>query len=84
MQRGVISSRSLIDIAVPRNIDPKVLELEGVFLYDIDDLGKVVNENLKMGRIQRPQTTAKEEIIREEVDRMMLRLKTREVAPTHC
>lgn len=68
----------LIDIAVPRNIDPKVLELEGVFLYDIDDLGKVVNENLK-GRIQ--VANAAEDIIREEVDRMMTRLKTREVAP---
>ena len=69
----------LIDIAVPRNIDPKVLELEGVFLYDIDDLGKVVNENMK-GRIQVANDA--EEIIREEVDRMMARLKTREVAPT--
>jgi glutamyl-tRNA reductase len=69
----------LIDIAVPRNIDPKVLDLEGVFLYDIDDLGKVVNENLE-GRIQVAKDA--EEIIREEVDRMMARLKTREVSPT--
>lgn len=68
----------LIDIAVPRNIDPKVNELEGVFLYDIDDLGKVVNENLK-GRIQ--VANQAEDIIREEVDRMMTRLKTREAAP---
>jgi glutamyl-tRNA reductase len=68
----------LIDIAVPRNIDPAVNKLESVFLYDIDDLGKVVDDNLK-GRIE----TAKdaEEIVREEVDRMILRLKTREVAP---
>ena len=68
----------LIDIAVPRNIDPEVNELESVFLYDIDDLGKVVDDNLR-GRIE----TAKdaEEIVREEVERMMVRLKTREVAP---
>jgi glutamyl-tRNA reductase len=68
----------LIDIAVPRNIDPTVNELDGVFLYDIDDLGRVVDDNLK-GRIE----TAKEaeEIVREEVDRMVLRLKTREAAP---
>lgn len=68
----------LIDIAVPRNIDPKVNEIDGVFLYDIDDLGKVVNENMT-GRIQ--VASEAEEIIREEVDRMMTRLKTREAAP---
>jgi glutamyl-tRNA reductase len=69
----------LIDIAVPRNIDPAVNELESVFLYDIDDLGKVVDDNLK-GRIE----TAKdaEEIVREEVERMVVRLKTREAAPS--
>jgi glutamyl-tRNA reductase len=68
----------LIDIAVPRNIDPAVNELESVFLYDIDDLGKVVDDNLK-GRIE----TAKdaEEIVREEVDRMVIRLKARGMAP---
>jgi glutamyl-tRNA reductase len=68
----------LIDIAVPRNIDPAVNDLDGVFLYDIDDLGRVVDDNLK-GRIE----TAKEaeEIVREEVERMMLRLKTRAIAP---
>jgi glutamyl-tRNA reductase len=68
----------LIDIAVPRNIDPAVNELDSVFLYDIDDLGKVVDDNVR-GRFE----TAKEaeEIVREEVERMVLRLKTREVAP---
>ena len=37
----------LIDIAVPRNIEPGVNELDNVFLYDIDDLGKVVDTNLQ-------------------------------------
>ena len=37
----------LIDIAVPRNIEPSVNELDNVFLYDIDDLQKVVETNLK-------------------------------------
>lgn len=69
----------LIDIAVPRNIDPTANELDGVFLYDIDDLGKVVDQNLK-GRIKVAEDA--EDIIREEVERMMARLKTREVAPT--
>jgi glutamyl-tRNA reductase len=69
----------LIDIAVPRNIEPQVNELDNVFLYDIDDLDRVVQANMK-GRID--VAVEAEEIIREEVDRMMLRLKTREVAPT--
>jgi len=69
----------LIDIAVPRNIDPEVNQLDGAFLYDIDDLGKVVDTNLK-GRIEVAKDA--EDIIGEEVERMMLRLKTREVAPT--
>jgi glutamyl-tRNA reductase len=68
----------LIDIAVPRNIEPAVNELEGVFLYDIDDLDRVVHSNLKARKNVAEQA---EEIIDEEVQRMLLRLKTREVAP---
>ncbi len=37
----------LVDIAVPRDIDPAVAELANVFLYDIDDLEAVVRENTK-------------------------------------
>ncbi|MGE5508684.1 MAG: glutamyl-tRNA reductase [Chitinophagales bacterium] len=36
----------LIDIAVPRDIDPRVNSLDGVYLYDIDDLKSVVERNL--------------------------------------
>ena len=36
----------LIDIAVPRNVDPRVGEMENVFVYDVDDLQKVAHENL--------------------------------------
>ncbi len=82
--RGVIGRRRnrpmfLIDIAVPRNIEPEVNQLDNIFLYDIDDLDRVVETNLK-GRIE--VAVEAEDIIREEVERMMLRLKTREVAPT--
>ncbi len=82
--RGVINRRRnrpmfLIDIAVPRNIEPSVNNLEGVFLYDIDDLDRVVKTNIEGRRSVAEQA---EEIITEEVERMMLRLKTREVAPT--
>ena len=69
----------LIDIAVPRNIEPSVNKLDNVFLYDIDDLQKVVDTNL-VGRMESAEEA--EAIIREEVERMMARLKTREVVPT--
>jgi glutamyl-tRNA reductase len=69
----------LIDIAVPRNIEPSVNELDNVFLYDMDDLQKVVDEN-RQGR--RKHAEQAEQIVAEEVDRMLARLKTREVAPT--
>jgi len=68
----------LIDIAVPRNIEPTVNKLDNVFLYDIDDLQKIVETNLA-GRMHSAEDA--EAIIREEVDRMMARLKTREVVP---
>jgi glutamyl-tRNA reductase len=41
----------LVDIAVPRDIDPAVAELPNIFLYDIDDLEAVVRENTK-NRVQ--------------------------------
>ena len=81
--RKVIDARKnrpmfLIDIAVPRNIEPAVNELDNVFLYDIDDLQKVVERNVK-GRKKVAEQA--EDIIREEVERTMSRLKAREVAP---
>jgi glutamyl-tRNA reductase len=69
----------LIDIAVPRNIEPSVNELDNVFLYDIDDLQKVVDRNVS-DRVRVAEQA--EEIITEEVERMMARLKAREIAPT--
>lgn len=69
----------LIDIAVPRNIDPAVNDLEGVFLKDVDNLEGVVNENIKERTRQAEQA---ENIVREEVDRMLARLKIEQVTPT--
>jgi glutamyl-tRNA reductase len=68
----------LIDIAVPRNIEPSVNELEGVFLYDIDDLQKVVEQNLK-GRRQEAEEA--EQIVADEVERLLTRLRAREMGP---
>jgi glutamyl-tRNA reductase len=69
----------VIDIAVPRNVDPAVNELEHVFLYDIDDLGRAVEENR---RARRKEAEQAESIIEDEIRRLMERMKAREVAPT--
>lgn len=37
----------MVDIAVPRDLDPKIAELDSVFLYDIDDLEGIVEANLQ-------------------------------------
>ncbi len=83
MQKAIAARRNkpmfLIDIAVPRNIDPAVNDIEGVFLYDVDDLAGVVNANLKERGRQAEQAEA---IVAEEFDRMMVRLKIEEVTPT--
>jgi glutamyl-tRNA reductase len=69
----------VIDIAVPRNVEPAVNELENVFLYDIDDLGKAVEENRKT---RQKEAEDAEQIIDGEIDRLLSRWKAREVAPT--
>ena len=83
MQRVISARRNkpmfLIDIAVPRNIEPSVNEIDNVFLYDIDDLQEVVNANLRE-RIKEAERA--EELVVQEVERMMARLKVQEVVPT--
>ena len=83
MQRVIAARRNrpmfLIDIAVPRNIDPAVNQIDNVFLYDIDDLEQVVNANL---RERMKEAERAEALVLEEVDRMMARLKVAEVTPT--
>jgi glutamyl-tRNA reductase len=69
----------LIDIAVPRNIDPEVNRLEHAFLYDIDDLQRLADRNLQARREVAEQA---ENIISEEVARLESRLRTRDVTPT--
>ncbi len=83
MQRVISARRNkpmfLIDIAVPRNIEPSVNDLDNIFLYDIDDLQEVVNANL---RERLKEADHAETLVAEEVERMMARLKVAEVTPT--
>lgn len=69
----------LIDIAVPRNIDPEVNRLEHAFLYDIDDLQRLAERNLQARKEVALQA---ESIVSEEVARLETRLRARDVAPT--
>lgn len=54
----------LIDIAVPRNVDPRVGEMEGTFVYDVDDLSKVAQQNIAL---RKREADAAERIVEDEV-----------------
>jgi glutamyl-tRNA reductase len=68
-----------VDIAVPRDIDPLVNELDNAFVYDIDDLGQVVEANKKQ---REREAVWAEEIVQEEVRKTMRRLASRDLVPT--
>ena len=69
----------LIDIAVPRDIDPDCGELDGVSLYDIDDLQAVVERNLNTRAEEAPQAL---EIVEEEIKRFARWLGQLDALPT--
>jgi len=69
----------LIDIAVPRDLDPLCAELPGVTLHDIDDLQAVVRRNL---RVRQAEARRAEAIIEEEIQRFAGWLGSLEVVPT--
>jgi glutamyl-tRNA reductase len=69
----------LIDIAVPRDIDPEVNDLNDVFLYDIDDLSGVVESNLEE---RMREARRAEEIISEEMVAFERWIESLEVVPT--
>lgn len=69
----------LIDIAVPRNMDPTINQLDNVYLYDIDDLNAVVEANIKQRAKEAHQA---EMIIKQEVLQFSKWLKTQDAVPT--
>jgi glutamyl-tRNA reductase len=70
---------ALIDIAVPRDIDPACADLPGVTLYDIDDLQGVVARTLET---RAAEAATAEEIVEEEIQRFAGHLGGIEVLPT--
>jgi glutamyl-tRNA reductase len=67
-----------IDIAVPRDIDPAVNELDNVYLYDIDDLRHVVEENRKA---REREAALAETIITREVEDLLKWFDEQQVVP---
>lgn len=48
----------LVDLAVPRDIEPEIAQLNQVYLYNIDDLQTIITQNLKTERL--PQSKQKQ------------------------
>ena len=69
----------LVDIAVPRDVDPMVRELPGVHLYDIDGLQGIVQTNIHLRRAELAQVEA---IVDEAVAKFTDWLRSLEVVPT--
>ncbi len=81
-QRFLESRRSrpmfFIDIAVPRDVDPRMNQVEGCFVYDIDDLQQVASSNLTD---RSREAAAAESIIALEVERYLERRQQRDSVP---
>ncbi|MGA8042195.1 MAG: glutamyl-tRNA reductase [Terracidiphilus sp.] len=67
-----------IDIAVPRDVDPEVNKLDGLFVYDIDDLQQVAAAHIAE---RKSQATDAEALVAAEVERFHQRQRTVNVAP---
>jgi glutamyl-tRNA reductase len=68
-----------IDIAVPRDVDPGMNKVDGVFVYDIDDLQQAVATHVAD---RTKEAERAEAIIASEVERFQARLLTLDVVPT--
>jgi glutamyl-tRNA reductase len=69
----------LIDIAVPRDIDPAASSLENVYLYNIDNLQDIVDENMN---VRKKEAIKAELIVDEEITRYVSWQKEQESVPT--
>jgi glutamyl-tRNA reductase len=69
----------VIDIGLPRDVEPTAGELEQVFLYNIDDLRSIVNENVAR---RQEQTTSAEAIVSDAVEEFLVWLRSRGTIPT--
>lgn len=68
-----------IDIAVPRDVDPEMNKLDGIFVYDIDDLQQAVASHVAD---RKKEAEKAYDIINTEVERFQARIQTLDVVPT--
>jgi glutamyl-tRNA reductase len=68
-----------IDIAVPRDVDPAMNKIDGLFVYDIDDLQQAVTSHVAD---RKKEADKAEAIVNGEVDKFHARLQTLDVVPT--
>lgn len=68
-----------IDIAVPRDVDPEVNDMDNVYLYDIDDLESVIQHNIKEREREAQKADA---IIKEEVEKFLKWQASLDIVPT--
>jgi glutamyl-tRNA reductase len=69
----------LIDLAVPRNIDPAVAEIDGAYLYNVDDLQQVADANFEK---RQARAVDAEQIVQREVEQFLRRLVAQDAVPT--
>ena len=69
----------IIDISVPRNIDPEINKLDNVYLYSVDDLQEVVDTNIHGRKIEAEKA---EKIIDEEVEKFIRWMSSLDSVPT--
>ena len=68
----------MVDIAVPRDIEPEVGNLEDIYLYCVDDLQEIIEESLQSRREAAEQA---EEIIDNQVEHFRAWLRTQDAVP---
>ncbi|MES0372508.1 MAG: glutamyl-tRNA reductase, partial [Mariprofundaceae bacterium] len=78
MQKRTAKPMFFVDIAVPRDIDPRIADIEGAYLYDIDDLQQVVQGNQDQRKKESEQARALLEV---EANALLTWLKSLESVP---
>ena len=69
----------IVDLAVPRDVEPEAAELDDIFLYSIDDLAGIVKDNLQ---VRHESVAHAEQMIADQTDHFLRWLEGRSVVPT--
>ena len=69
----------IVDLAVPRDVEPEAAELDDVFLYSVDDLSNIVKDNLQ---VRKEAVTQAEAMIAAQTESFLRWLEGRTVVPT--